>query len=66
MAFYMQFAYLILRASRITSSASTGPQRHDLRMRQDLDNTTIKKKKKNLIQLISLAGVQSQNCDSQT
>ena len=62
----MQFAYLILRASRITSSASTGPQRDDLRMRQDLDNTTIKKKKKNLIQLTSLAGVQSQNCDSQT
>ena len=38
-----------------------------MKMRQDLDNTTIKnKKKKNLIQLTSLAGVQSQNCGSQT
>ena len=38
-----------------------------MKMRQDLDNTTInKKKKKNLIQLTSLARVQSQNCDSQT
>jgi len=53
-----------------------------MKMRQDLNSTTIKKKKclakqkkkttikkkkkENLIQLISLAGVQSQNCDSQT
>ena len=38
-----------------------------MKMRQDLDNTTIKKKEKeNLIQLTSLTGVQSQNCDSQT
>ena len=48
------------------NSATTGPQRHDMKMRQDLDKTTIKKKwkKKNL--LTSLVGVQSQNCDSQT